>query len=408
MSASSCDNGTGYILADRAQPLAAYPHMREANGFLFVSGISSRRPDGTVDGVQTRDGAVITDIRAQTRAVIENIKTILGAAGAGLENIVTLTAYLVDMGEYGGYNAVYNEYFTAERGPSRTTIGVASLPGPHLRIEITAVAKAPNQTAAAPAPSLDARLQPLADRLFEAQATSTPCDPLSESLPDLTVAEAYAIARANLTRSGSRQVGWKVGLTSTAVQTWLGVSEPDFGGLTEAMSVNDGDRIDIASLLQPRVEGEVAFVLARDLPGPVVSDADVMAATAFVVPCIEVIDSRVRDWKITLVDTVADNASSARFVLGRRQRRLEDLDLRMAGMALRRNGDVVSTGAGAACLDHPVKAVRWLAEKLASLGHMLHAGDVVLSGALGPVCPVSSGDHIEVEISGLGTVSARF
>lgn len=143
MPASESPNGIAYILPDRAAPLAAYPHMREANGMLYVSGISSRRPDGSVEGVETVDGRVITDIRAQTRAVLENIRTILAAAGAGLEHVVALTAYLVDMGEYAGFNEVYNTFFRAETGPSRTTVGVASLPGPHLRIEMTIIAQAP-------------------------------------------------------------------------------------------------------------------------------------------------------------------------------------------------------------------------------------------------------------------------
>jgi 2-keto-4-pentenoate hydratase len=405
MSASSC-NGAGYILSDRASPLAAYPHMREVDGFLFVSGISSRRPDNSVEGVEIVDGTVRTDIRAQTRGVLENLKAILAVGGAGLENLVALTVYLVDMGEYSAFNEVYNEYFQAESGPTRTTVGVASLPGRSLRIEMTAVARRSRREAASQgeAATLTPALEALAGRLRDAQSRRTPCAPLGE----LSVEEAYLIQAANLARAGSRRTGRKIGLTSRAVQKWLGVDSPDFGGLTEAMLVGDGATAPLEALLQPRVEGEIAFVLGRDLPGPVVSAVDVLAATEYLLPSIEIIDSRIADWKITLTDTVADNASSARYVLGTSRRRLEGLDLRLIGMTLRKNGEIVSTGAGAACLENPLNAVAWLAERVSRLGDPLRAGEIILSGALGPVVPVGAGDHVEVTISGLGTASVRF
>lgn len=404
MSASSSENGIAWVVAERAAPLAAYPHMREVNGFLFVSGISARRPDHSVEGVDETGRA---DIRAQTRAVIENLRAVLSAAGARLENLVSITAYLVAMDEYSDYNEVYDEYFTAESGPARTTVGVASLPGPHLLIEMAAVARAPARTLPRPV-TLPSRLQPLADRLWDAQRTHTPCQALSETDPELTVEDAYDIQRANVERTGRRIVGRKIGLTSAAVQGWLGVDEPDFGVLTDDMAIGDGQHAPFERLLQPRVEGEIAFLLRRDLRGTGITAADVVGATECILPAIEVIDSRVIDWNIKLVDTIADNASSAMYVLGLQGCRPTRRDLRRIGMTLRKNGEVASTGAGAACLENPVNAVVWLANRLAALGDRLRAGDVILSGALGPVSPVAQGDFVELEIDRLGRAAVRF
>lgn len=263
------------------------------------------------------------------------------------------------------------------------------------------------------------QLSALATTLRRALLDRDPCGPLTDEAPDLTVADAYAIQGINVQerlREGlhgrpARLVGHKIGITSKAVQDWLQVSEPDFGCLLDDMAVPDGGEADTSLLLQPRVEGEIAFVLSRALQGPGVTTADVLRATELVLPCVEVVDSRVRDWKIQYVDTVADNASSGLFLLGTRPASLKDLDLPLCGMALRKNGQVVSTGAGAACLGNPVTAVAWLANKLAELepdGPGLKEGSVVLSGALGPVSPVEKGDLVEVEISGLGRASMRF
>lgn len=416
MSVSNCENGVAWILPQCASPLAGYPHMREVNGFYYVSGISARNPDGSVTGVAHVDGEVRTDVGAQTRAVIENIRRILRAAGADLDHLVAVTVYLVDMAEYADFNRVYNEFFTAQGGPSRTTVAVKALPGPHLRIEITAIAAVPRAktptTLAVPRvktpTTLAEHLVPLADRLWDAERTRQPCAALTDTHPQLTVEDAYGIARYNLARGARRLIGRKIGLTSAAVQRWLNVDEPDFGGLTDAMAVADHGTVETAALLQPRVEGEIAFVLRHALDLASVTAADVLAATDYVLPAIEIIDSRVLDWKIKLADTVADNASSARFVLGGRPTPLSAVDLRHVGMALRKNGDVVSTGAGAACMDNPLNAVVWLANKLNALGDPLGAGDVILSGALGPVQTVAQGDLVEVDIHGLGTATVRF
>jgi 2-oxopent-4-enoate hydratase len=203
-------------------------------------------------------------------------------------------------------------------------------------------------------------------------------------------------------------VGHKIGLTSKAVQSWLKVGEPDFGVLLDDMIVADGDSAHTAKLLQPRAEAEIAFVLGRDLAGPGITAAQVIAATDFLLPAIEIIDSRIADWRITYEDTIADNASSGMFVLGSRPVSIRDVDLRLCGMALRKNGMVVSTGAGAACLGHPINAVVWLANKLAEFGQKLSAGDILLSGALGPVTPVEVGDQLVAEINGLGSVTVGF
>lgn len=260
----------------------------------------------------------------------------------------------------------------------------------------------------------DTRLDALASRLREAQRTRTPIAALTAEEPDLRVEDAYAISRRNLQArlaGGARLVGHKIGITSPAVQAWLKVNEPDFGFLLDDMWVPDGTSVSRDDLLQPRVEGEIAFVLSRDLDGPGVTIADVLRATDYLLPCIEVIDSRIRDWSFAYADTIADNASSGLFVLGHTPISPRGLDLSLCGMALRKRGQVMSTGVGVACLTHPAHAVAWLANKLGSMERdrpALPAGSVVLSGALGPVAPVEAGDEVEVEIAHVGSARVRF
>ncbi len=248
-----------------------------------------------------------------------------------------------------------------------------------------------------------------AERLRQARESLEPCKPLSSEF-EFGEADAYAIQRENVDRriaGGAARVGWKVGLTSDAIQKWLNVTEPDFGALLSDMVVPDGHVIERSRLIQPRAEGEIAFVLNRDLGGGATA-ADVLAATEFVLPAIEIVDSRIANWKIKWADTVADNASSGMLVLGSKPVSARGLDLRLVGMKLSKNGAIVSTGAGAACLGSPVNAVAWLARTLARLGGALSAGDVVLSGALGPITPVEAGDWLDLSISTLGDVSCRF
>ena len=252
----------------------------------------------------------------------------------------------------------------------------------------------------------------IARSLYDARCERRPIAPLTTTHSGLTVADAYAVSETNLKRrceqEGAHVVGKKIGLTSRAVQAQLQVSEPDYGYLTSDMHVSLGEMVSMGTLLQPRVEAEAAFVLKRDLVGPGVTVADVIRATDFVLPCIEIIDSRVQDWKIKIQDTIADNASAALFVLGCEPRLLRSLDLELAGMALRVNGEVLSAGAGAACLGHPCVAVAWLANALGRFGEKLRAGEVILSGAFGPVVPVKARDRVDIEISGLGRTHCFF
>ncbi|MFI7024296.1 2-keto-4-pentenoate hydratase [Micromonospora sp. NPDC049900] len=248
--------------------------------------------------------------------------------------------------------------------------------------------------------------------LRTAYETRTPVAPLrGDLLPVGDVDAAYQVQQAQVAQweaAGRRRVGAKIGLTSAAVQQAFGVYQPDFGMLFADMAVPDGTEIDVGRLLQPRVEAEVAFVLGADLPFPQVTPADVIRATDHVLPAIEIVDSRITGWDISIVDTVADNASSGLFVLGNQPRSLADVDLRLAGMVLEHAGEPVSVGAGAACLGNPVHAVAWLAQTLAGTGTPLAAGDIVLSGALGPMVPVTPGATYEARISGLGSVRACF
>src|SRR5690606_33256273 len=201
----------------------------------------------------------------------------------------------------------------------------------------------------------------------------------------------------------------KIGLTSPAVQRQMGVDTPDFGVLLADMAYGDSDPIPWGRLLQPRVEAEVAFVLGRDLPDRPVVASDVLRATEFVVAAIEVVDSRISDCDISILATVADNASSGLFVLGGSPRRLTDLDdLRDLEMGLACEGERVSSGTGAACLGHPVNAVVWLANAVAERGAPLQAGEVILSGSLGPLAPVEPGRTYEARFRGLGSVRAQF
>lgn len=250
-----------------------------------------------------------------------------------------------------------------------------------------------------------------ADRLREAAASGRPCAPVRDLLGAGSVADAYAVQEIN-TRlqldSGRRLLGWKIGLTSPAVQQQLGVDQPDFGALLADGSYGDDEPIALRRLLQPKLEAEVGFVLDRDLDRGPVTAIDVLRATAFVLPVIEVADSRIAGWDITIVDTVADNASAGAFVVGSKPTLLTDVDLREVGMRVTHRGTVVSEGSGAACLGHPVNAVVWLANTLLSVGRTLRAGELVLSGALGPMVAVSGAGRYEAVLSGLGSVRATF
>ncbi len=249
-----------------------------------------------------------------------------------------------------------------------------------------------------------------ADRLARAAATATACAPVRDLVADVDA--AYAVQRLTVRRAidaGRRVAGRKIGLTSIAVQQQLGVDSPDFGALFADEVLATGETTDLSRLIAPRVEAEVAFVLDRDLDLPDPTIAEVQRAIGAVAPAIEIVDSRIAGWDITLVDTVADNASGAATVLGqlRSFARLAQ-DLRLAGMVMERAGEVVSTGAGAACLGHPLVAITWLARELGGRGDALRAGDIVLSGALGPMSPVDAASAFETRVEGIGSVRVAF
>jgi 2-keto-4-pentenoate hydratase len=249
--------------------------------------------------------------------------------------------------------------------------------------------------------------QDLAQRLRAAYGAGAVA-PLRDGLAPSDADGAYAIQSINTAHwvaEGRRVVGRKVGLTAKAVQTQLGVDQPDFGVLFDDMEIADGGVLLASKTLQPKAEAEIAFILASDIAEPDVTREQVAAAVAEVTAAIEIVDSRITDWKITFADTVADNGSSAFFVLGAERKPLAGLDLSTCGMALEVNGKVVSLGAGAACLGHPLNALTWLAQTLAERGEPLRQGDVVLSGALGPMVAIKPGDVVQATIGGLGSVA---
>ena len=250
-----------------------------------------------------------------------------------------------------------------------------------------------------------------ADRLWQAEVERVPISPITERGADLTVQDAYAIQTHNVARkvsAGKVVRGRKVGLTSRPMQELLGVAEPNFGVLLDDMFVDGGDEVRLETMVQPRVEAEVAFVMASGLEGPGVTATDALVATAGVLAAIEIVDSRIADWRIQLVDTVADNASSGKVVLGSRLSPISEIDPRLIGVLFYRNGKPIESGAGAAALGNPARCVAWLANKLATFGEGLRAGDVVLPGALHRMVPVRPGDVFRAEFAHLGSVTARF
>ncbi|WP_460073099.1 2-keto-4-pentenoate hydratase [Streptomyces sp. YKOK-I1] len=250
-----------------------------------------------------------------------------------------------------------------------------------------------------------------AETLAEAERTGIPCPPVRKFFASDDLDAAYAAQRINTEHAlaaGRRVVGRKIGLTSPAVQAQLGVGQPDFGVLFADMAVPDDGEVPAGRLLQPKVEAEVALVLGGDLTHRDCTVADVLRATDFALPALEIVDSRVEGWDISITDTIADNASSGLFVLGGPVRPLAGLDLRGVTMSLSRGGTRVSTGSGADCLGSPLNAAVWLASTLAAMGDPLRAGDIVLTGALGPMAPAAPGDTFRADITGLGSVSVRF
>ena len=255
------------------------------------------------------------------------------------------------------------------------------------------------------------RIEHYGDELYNALITRTPVAPLTDREPGITLDDAYRIQLRMIQRrvdAGETIIGKKIGVTSKVVMDMLKVNQPDFGQMTSGMVFNEGEAIRVDSMIAPRAEAEVAFILKHDLEGPGVTAADVLRATECVLPCFEIVDSRIQDWKIRIQDTVADNASCGVLTLGGVRRRPQDLDLALAGMVLEKNGDIISTSAGASVQGSPVNAVAWLANTLGRLGIGLKAGELILSGSQSPLVPVEPGDSLVCTVGGLGSASVRF
>lgn len=248
-------------------------------------------------------------------------------------------------------------------------------------------------------------------RLDAAHRSGTPCAPIRDVIDGQDVARAYAVQRLLVDAriaDGHRRTGRKIGITSPAVQALLGVDQPDFGVLFADMHIEDNGIVDLSRLLQPRIEAEIAFVLARDIRDRVSSLDDVAAAVGVARPALEIVDSRIANWDITVADTVADNASNAMYVLGEQSVEIAAIDPAAVEMVLYRNGDAVSTGTGAVCLGNPLTALYWLANVAIDNGDPLRAGEVVITGALGPFAAVEHGDRFEATLTGLGSVCVTF
>ncbi|MEZ5534873.1 MAG: 2-oxopent-4-enoate hydratase [Thiolinea sp.] len=249
------------------------------------------------------------------------------------------------------------------------------------------------------------------DELYEAWLERRTVAPLLERSPEITLEDAYQVQLQYIKRrvdAGETIVGKKIGVTSKPVQDFLGVFQPDFGQLTSGMVYEEGDVIDLGQLIQPKAEAELAFVLKEDLKGPGITAMDVIRATDYVVPCFEIVDSRITDWKIKIQDTVADNASCGVYVLGNTRGDPKKLDITLAGMVLEKNGELLGTSAGAAVQGSPANAVAWLANTLGELGIPFKAGEVILSGSQSALIPLQDGDELVCTVGGLGSCRVKF
>ncbi len=257
------------------------------------------------------------------------------------------------------------------------------------------------------------KIAKLGEELYRALRSQSTLAPLTQRVPDITIEDAYYISqyfvRQRVEVDGEKIVGKKIGVTSAPVQEMLGVFQPDFGFLTDAMHCEDGAEISIAgNLIAPRAEGEIAFRLKNDLLGPGVTEQDVLNATESIMPCFEIVDSRIRDWQIKIEDTVADNASCGVFTLGDNEVSPHDVDLPNLKMKVFKNGELHSEGVGSAVQGNPLTAVAWLANTLGEFGIEFKAGEVILSGSLVPLIPVTAGDRMHLELEGVGTASCSF
>lgn len=257
---------------------------------------------------------------------------------------------------------------------------------------------------------LNKRIEQAAEALWQSRETQTPIARISATYGIEGIENAYAVAAVNTRRrvvQGDRIVGKKVGLTSQSVQQQLGVDQPDFGILFGSMEYLDGEDVPMSRLIQPKAEAEIAFVVGRDLRSEKPSWSEFLSVLAYALPALEIVDSAIANWQLTLVDTVADNASCGLYVLGNQPQTIVQVSLADIGMQLTLNGQRVSVGTGAACLGHPLRAAYWMACMMASRGEGLMAGEVILSGALGPMVSIQQGDVLRAQIGGMGSVSCR-
>lgn len=253
--------------------------------------------------------------------------------------------------------------------------------------------------------------QNLADMLWEAEERQRQIQQLTDIYPEMTVEDAYRIQLVNVRRrleAGEKLVGMKIGLTSQGMQKLLHVDVPDYGHLFAGMLLKEGQVCRTSEMIQPKVEGELSFCLNKPLKGPGVTVADVYEATSYVVPSLEIVDSRIKDWKVALQDTIADNGSSARFVIGGRMTPIEQVDMRLTGMTLEKNGELINSGTTAEVWGNPAAAVACLANMLAEFGIELKSGSIVMAGALTTAVPVSAGDTVTATFAGMGSVTVRF
>ena len=254
-------------------------------------------------------------------------------------------------------------------------------------------------------------IEAAAKRLREAAKTGIPCRPIRDLIGETDAEKAYAVQEINTAlriREGARIVGSKIGLTTPIVQQEFGISKPDFGMLWSDKEVWNGGEISVKEIMQPKAEGEIAFVLGKDLTSPTLTSIDILSSIDYALASIEIVGSRIEGWDIRLTDTIADNASASHFVVGHKPVRLEHLDIVNCRMVMYKNGEIVSEGKGGDCLGSPINALLWLAKTMARLGKPMQAGEVILTGALGPMIDVVEGDFFRVEIEGLGDVSVGF
>lgn len=259
--------------------------------------------------------------------------------------------------------------------------------------------------------AINRNVEAAAKRLREAEAKKVVCEPIRNLIGTNDVEKAYAVQEINTAlriANGARPIGSKIGLTNTAVQTQLGVDQPDFGILWDDKEVANGGEISVGELMQPKAEAELAFVLGKDLNGEKLTSVDIISSIDYALASIEIVGSRIKNWDIKITDTIADNASASHWVIGHKPVKLENVDLLNCKMVMKNKGKIVSEGIGKNCLGSPINAMVWLANKMVEMGRPMKAGDLILTGALGPMVNANAGDEFLVTIEGTGEVSVKF